>query len=112
MAGTTWMRLGNTPDVRRVVVPEGPDAADDWIAEHCGAGDIVVTELDDPTCEAGRSEDPNCMLCEVEVETKRGEVRSVMGIVAVRDIPAGDFITIAPSDSEEDEGDEDDEFDE
>jgi len=39
-------------------------------------------------------------------------VRSVMGIVAVRDIPAGDFITIAPSDSEEDGGDEDDEFDE
>ena len=72
-------------------------------------GDIVVTELDDPTCEAGRSDDPNCELCDVEVETKRGEVRSVMGIVAVRDIPAGDFITIAPSDSEEDEGDEDDE---
>lgn len=73
------------------------------------AGDIVVTELDDPTCEAGRSDDPNCVLCDVEVETKRGEVRSVMGIVAVRDIPAGDFITIAPSDSEEDEDDEDDE---
>lgn len=25
------------------MVPEGPDAADDWIAEHIGAGDIAVT---------------------------------------------------------------------
>ena len=71
------------------------------------AGDIVVTELDDPTCEAGRSEDPNCMLCEVEVDA----MERVMGIVAMRDIPTGDFITIAPSDSEDesDEGEIDDE---
>jgi len=26
-----------------VVVPEGLDVADDWIAEHAGAGDIVIT---------------------------------------------------------------------
>ena len=26
-----------------VVVDEGPDAADDWIAERAGAGDVVVT---------------------------------------------------------------------
>ena len=25
------------------VVPEGPDAADDWIAAHAAAGDLVVT---------------------------------------------------------------------
>ncbi len=43
MVGNTWMRLGNAPDVRRVVVPEGPDAADDWIAEHAAVGDVVVT---------------------------------------------------------------------
>ncbi|MGE4219655.1 MAG: YaiI/YqxD family protein [Alphaproteobacteria bacterium] len=43
MVGNTWMRLGNAPDVRRVVVPEGPDAADDWIAENAAAGDVVVT---------------------------------------------------------------------
>jgi len=29
--------------VRLQVVPEGPDVADDWIAEHCVAHDIVVT---------------------------------------------------------------------
>jgi uncharacterized protein YaiI (UPF0178 family) len=29
--------------IERVVVPAGPDAADDWIAERVGAGDVVVT---------------------------------------------------------------------
>jgi uncharacterized protein YaiI (UPF0178 family) len=27
-----------------VIVPEGPDAADMWIAERCGRGDVVVTQ--------------------------------------------------------------------
>jgi hypothetical protein len=31
------------PLVRLVVVPPGPDAADDWIADHIVAGDIVIT---------------------------------------------------------------------
>jgi uncharacterized protein YaiI (UPF0178 family) len=29
--------------VKMVVVPEGPDAADDWIAERAGEGDVVLT---------------------------------------------------------------------
>ncbi len=29
--------------VEVVIVPEGPDAADMWIAERCGPGDVVVT---------------------------------------------------------------------
>jgi hypothetical protein len=29
--------------VEMVVVPEGPDAADDWIAEKIRAGDVVIT---------------------------------------------------------------------
>ena len=29
--------------VELIVVDEGPDAADDWIAEHVRAGDVVVT---------------------------------------------------------------------
>ncbi len=32
------------PLIERVVVDAGPDAADDWIGEHCGVGDIVVTQ--------------------------------------------------------------------
>ena len=31
------------PLVRVVVVAQGADAADDWIAEHIGAGDVAVT---------------------------------------------------------------------
>ena len=27
----------------RIIVPEGPDEADDWIAERAGDGDVVVT---------------------------------------------------------------------
>jgi uncharacterized protein YaiI (UPF0178 family) len=30
--------------IARVVVPAGPDAADDWIAEHADASSIVVTQ--------------------------------------------------------------------
>lgn len=39
----TWMRLPEGPLVRRTVVAEGPDAADDWIAERIGRGDVAVT---------------------------------------------------------------------
>lgn len=39
----SWMRLPEGPLIKRVVVAEGPDAADDWIAQRAGAGDIVVT---------------------------------------------------------------------
>lgn len=38
-----WMRLPEGANVQRVVVAEGPDAADDWIAERIGKGDIAVT---------------------------------------------------------------------
>jgi hypothetical protein len=38
-----FMRLPEGPLVRRVVVADGPDAADDWIAERAGKGDVVVT---------------------------------------------------------------------
>lgn len=37
------MRLPMGLDVRRVIVSDGFDAADDWIAEQVGAGDIVIT---------------------------------------------------------------------
>ncbi len=37
------MRLPLGDNVKRVVVAGGVDAADDWIAEHAGVGDVVVT---------------------------------------------------------------------
>lgn len=39
-----WMRLPDHPLVERVVVAEGPDAADDWIAASVGPGDICITQ--------------------------------------------------------------------
>jgi uncharacterized protein YaiI (UPF0178 family) len=48
LVGNTWMRAGGAavddPNVRRVVVTGGSDAADDWIAERIGAADIAVTQ--------------------------------------------------------------------
>ena len=40
----SWMRLRDSPFVQRVVVAEGPDAADDWIAERITATDLVITQ--------------------------------------------------------------------
>ncbi|MDK9697550.1 MAG: YaiI/YqxD family protein [Siculibacillus sp.] len=39
----SWMRLPDDPLVERVVVPQGPNVADDWIAERAGRGSVVVT---------------------------------------------------------------------
>lgn len=45
----TWMvsdggvRPSHDPNVRVVVVPSGPDAADNWIAERIGRNDVCVT---------------------------------------------------------------------
>jgi uncharacterized protein YaiI (UPF0178 family) len=37
------LRPSRDPMIRNVVVPQGADAADDWIVAHAAAGDIVVT---------------------------------------------------------------------
>ena len=37
------LRPSPNPLVETVIVPEGPDVADRWIAERCGPGDVVVT---------------------------------------------------------------------
>ena len=38
-----WMRLPEGDLFKRVLVQEGPDIADDWIAEHATSSDIVIT---------------------------------------------------------------------
>jgi uncharacterized protein YaiI (UPF0178 family) len=37
------IQVPRAPDIERVVVAAGPDAADDWIVERAGPGAIVVT---------------------------------------------------------------------
>lgn len=41
--GSRPIRPPGLPNVDMVIVAEGPDAADDWIAERIGAGDLCVT---------------------------------------------------------------------
>ena len=37
------LRPSQNPLVETVIVPDGPDVADMWIAERAGTGDVVVT---------------------------------------------------------------------
>lgn len=43
LVANAWMRVPLEPWIRLEVVSDGPDAADDWIAEHVEPQDIVVT---------------------------------------------------------------------
>ena len=37
------LRMSQNPLVEMVIVPDGPDVADMWIADRAGPGDVVVT---------------------------------------------------------------------
>ncbi|WP_262694851.1 YaiI/YqxD family protein [Kordiimonas aquimaris] len=43
LVSNQWMRMAVGPKVHKQVVPEGADAADDWIAEHIEIGDVAIT---------------------------------------------------------------------
>jgi uncharacterized protein len=43
VVSNSWIRVPASPWVTSVVVEDGPDVADDWIAERAGAGDVVIT---------------------------------------------------------------------
>jgi uncharacterized protein YaiI (UPF0178 family) len=43
VVSNSWIRTPKGERVTSVVVEDGPDVADDWIAERAGKGDIVVT---------------------------------------------------------------------
>ena len=43
VVANAWMRLPERAGLRLEVVSSGFDAADDWIVERCGVGDVVVT---------------------------------------------------------------------
>ena len=44
LVANNGLRPSRDPLVRTVIVPQGADAADDWIVEHVTSSDIVVTE--------------------------------------------------------------------
>ncbi|WP_343561122.1 YaiI/YqxD family protein [Kiloniella sp. b19] len=84
MVSNVWLRQGRHPLVESIAVPEGADVADDWIAERCGAGDIVVTQdipLADRAIKAGAL-----------VTNNKGKAftdQSIGMAVAVRDLKTG-----------------------
>ena len=43
VVSNSFMMIPTSSLIERVIVDAGPDVADDWIAEHCSVGDIVVT---------------------------------------------------------------------
>lgn len=43
VVSNSFLRLPRDPRLNLVVVGDGPDAADDWIAERAGPKDVVVT---------------------------------------------------------------------
>lgn len=43
MVSNGGLRPNPNPRIRSVLVPEGPDAADDWIAERAGPRDVAIT---------------------------------------------------------------------
>lgn len=67
-----WMDMPNDPMVRLEVVDDGFDAADDWIVERAGPGDVVVSD-DIPLA-------ARCIERGARVVTNRGEVRDADNI--------------------------------
>lgn len=56
VVSNSWIRTPASRLIELVVVDQGPDVADDWIAERVGVGDIVVTAdlpLAERTLQAG-----------------------------------------------------------
>lgn len=43
VVANTPISIPREPWIERVIVPSGPDIADDWIAERVSRGDIVIT---------------------------------------------------------------------
>ncbi|MGH6882210.1 MAG: YaiI/YqxD family protein, partial [Hypericibacter sp.] len=67
-----WMTMPNDPLIRLEVVDDGFDAADNWIVEHAGSADVVVT---DDILLAGR-----CIAKGARVITNRGVLRDAGNI--------------------------------
>jgi uncharacterized protein YaiI (UPF0178 family) len=44
VVANAFINTPRDPMIERVIVPAGPDVADDWIAERAAAGSIVVTQ--------------------------------------------------------------------
>lgn len=81
LVANSWMRTPERAEISLVMVDDGFDAADDWIAEHAGADDVVITS-DVPL--AGR-----CVGKGAAVMTPTGRVfdeNNIGDVMATRDL--------------------------
>ena len=77
------LRPSRNPLVESVIVPEGPDVADMWIADRAGAGDIVITS-DIPLAD-------RCVAAGAQVLKPNGEAltsANIGNVLATRDLMA------------------------
>lgn len=77
------LRPSQNPLVENVIVPDGPDVADMWIAERAGPGDVVITG-DIPLA-------AKCVAAGAQVLKHNGEVlnqANIGNILATRDLMA------------------------
>jgi uncharacterized protein YaiI (UPF0178 family) len=77
------IRPSANPLIETVIVPEGPDVADDWIAERAGEGDVVITG-DIPLAH-------RCVSAGAQVLKHNGEaltVDNIGSVLATRDLMA------------------------
>lgn len=81
MVSNGGIRPSPNPLVESIFVPDGPDEADKWIADHAGPGDVVVTN-DIPLA-------AKCVEAGVKVLKPNGEAlteRNVSEALAMRDL--------------------------
>lgn len=77
------LRPSRNPLVETVIVPDGPDVADMWIAERAGPGDVVITG-DIPLA-------ARCVEAGAQVLKHNGEAltaRNIGNVLATRDLMA------------------------
>lgn len=76
-----WMRLPDDPLIERVIVPQGLNVADDWIAERAAPGTVVVT-ADVPLAD-------RCIKAGARVVTPTGRIldaATIGPVLATRDL--------------------------
>lgn len=67
-----WIQLPRFNTIKQIVVSEGFDKADDYIAENCGSGDLIITS-DIPLAD-------RCVEKKAKVITSRGRELTVENI--------------------------------
>ncbi|WP_373355749.1 YaiI/YqxD family protein [Pseudoroseicyclus sp. CXY001] len=77
------IRPSREPLIETVIVPDGPDVADKWIADHAGPGDVVITN-DIPL--AARAVEAGALV--VKPDGEQLNARNVGQALASRDLMA------------------------